>query len=68
MAEFAYNNVINATTSHILFKLNYRYHLKVLFEYETNFCLRFRSANKLAKKLRKLIKICYQNLLNIKEL
>ncbi len=32
MAEFAYNNAKNASTSHISFKLNYDYYPKVLFE------------------------------------
>ncbi len=65
MAEFAYNNIKNTSTSHILFKLNYGYHLIVLFKDKINPDLRSHFANKLAKELRELIEICYQNLLHI---
>ena len=64
MAEFAYNNVKNVSTSHILFELNFGYHLRVFFEEDIDFYLKSRSANKLAKELRELIKICCQNLLH----
>ncbi len=64
MAEFAYNNGKNTSTSYTLFELNYGYHPKVLFEDETNSHLKSCLANKLAKKLRELIEICCQNLLH----
>ena len=56
MAEFIYNNAKNTSTSHILFKPNYGYHLKILSQDNTNSHSRSRSADKLAKKLRKLDK------------
>ena len=59
IAEFAYNNAKNAITSPILFKFNCGYYLKMLFENEVNFCLKFCSDNELAKELRKQIIICY---------
>ena len=65
MVEFVYNNAKNASTSYTSFKLNYGYHPGVLFEKDVNFRLRSHSANKLAKKLKKLIEVCYQNLLHV---
>ena len=62
MAEFAYNNIKNASTSHTLFELNCGYHFKVLFEENIDLCSKSRFADKLAEKLRELIEICYQNL------
>ena len=64
MAEFIYNNAKNASTSHTSFELNCGYHPKVSFEKDINFCLRFCSANKLAKKLKELMEVCCQNLLH----
>ena len=62
MAEFTYNNTKNTSTSHILFKLNYNYYLQVLLKKDVDLHSRYCFANKLAKELKKLIKICYQNL------
>ena len=68
MAEFAYNNVKNASINYTLFKLNYSYYLRVSFEENVDFCLRSHSIDKLAQELRELIKICCQNLLYVQEL
>ena len=68
MAELTYNNAKNANIGHILFELNYNYYPRVLFERDVNLCSRFCFANKLAKKLRELIKVCCQNLLHTQEL
>ena len=57
MAKFIYNNAKNTSMGYILFKLNYGYHPKMLFEDETNSCSKSYSANKLVIKLRNLIKI-----------
>ena len=59
MAEFAYNNIKNASTGHTPFKLNCGYYPKVFFEEDVDPRSRSRSTNKLAKKLRKLIEVCY---------
>ena len=40
------------------------YHPQVLFKEDVDPCLRSCSTNKLADELKKLIKICYQNLLH----
>ena len=57
MAKFAYNNVKNASTSYILFKLNCGYHPRVLFKKDINPHLRSCFADKLAKELKRLIKV-----------
>ena len=58
MAEFAFNNTKNASTNHTPFKLNYGFHPQAFFEDNVNLYSRSCSANKLVKKLRKLINIC----------
>ncbi len=63
IANYAYNNTKNTSISHTPFKLNCNYHTKILFEDKANPHLRSCSTNKLAKKLRELIEIYYQNLL-----
>ncbi len=63
MAEFAYNNAKNASTSHTLFKPNCSYYPKVSFKKDVDLRLRSRFTNKLAEELKELIKVCYQNLL-----
>ncbi len=68
MAKFVYNNINNASTSHTLFEFNCKYHCRVFFEDKTNSHLRSHSTNKLVEGLRKLMKICYQNLLYTQEL
>lgn len=68
MTEFTYKNTKNINTCFIPFKFNYRYHSRISFEDEINPCLRSYSANKLAKKPKELMKICYKNLLYIQKL
>lgn len=64
MAKFTYNNVKNANTSYILFKLNCSYYPCVFFEDDVDYlCLIIYSANKLADELRNLMTIYQQNLL-----
>ncbi len=64
MAEFAYNNAKNASTSHTPFELNCGYHPKVSFEVNVDPRLRSCSTNELVEELRELMEICYQNLLH----
>ena len=68
MAEFTNNNAKNASTSHSLFELNCGYHPRDLFENDINPCLKFRFTNKLAKKLKKLIDVYFQNLFHTRDL
>ncbi len=65
MAEFVYNNVKNASTGHTPFELNCSYHPRVFFEEDVDPRSRSRSADELAKELRELMKVCYQNLLHV---
>ena len=53
MAEFAYNNVKNASISYKLFKLNCEYYLHISYKEEEILNPRFKSktAEKLASKL-----------------
>ena len=41
-------------TRYILFKLNYRYYLYILFKKYTNICSKFELADQLANKLKNL--------------
>ncbi len=65
LAKFAFNNTKNASTGHTLFELNCDYHSRVSFKEDVDPRSRSCSANKLAKKLRELIKVCCQNLFHI---
>ena len=68
MAEFAYNNTKNASTGHIPFELNCGFHPRVFFKDDIDLRSKSRSANKLAKELKKLMDICQQNLLHAQKL
>ncbi len=68
MAEFAWNNAMNASTRHTSFKLNCSYHPRVSFEEDVDLRSKSCSANKLAKELRELIEFCYQTLFHAQEL
>ncbi len=68
MAEFAYNNAKNASTSHTPFELNCGYHPKVFFEEDVDSRSRSCSVNELAEELRELMEVCYQNLLHAQKL
>ena len=68
MGEFAYNNAKNASTGYTPFKLNCGFYPRVSFEDDIDPRSRSRSANELAKELRKLIEICQQNPLHAQEL
>ncbi len=68
MAEFAYNNDKNASTSYTPFELNCNYHPKVSFGEDVDLRSRSRLANELAKELRELMEVCCQNLLHAQEL
>lgn len=57
IAEFAYSNAKNVSTSYTFFELNCGYHPRVFFKNETNSHLRFYSANELVKELKNLILI-----------
>ncbi len=68
IVEFTNNNVKNASTRHIPFKLNCGYHPRVSFKKDIDPRSRSHFANKLIKELRELIKVCCQNFLYVQKL
>ena len=68
MAEFAYNNAKNASTSYTPFKLNCGYHLQVLYKEDLDPCSQSRTAEELSSELQKLMTVCQQNLYHVQEL
>ena len=68
MPEFAYNNAKNASTGHILFKLNCGYYPCVFYEEDLDPRLKSRTAEELSSELQKLMTVCQQNLYHAQEL
>ena len=68
MAEFAYNNIKNASIGCIFFELNCRYHLRIFYEKDLDPHLKSRTTKKLSSELRKLMIVCQQNLNHAQEL
>ena len=62
MAEFAYNNVKNASTGHTSFKLNCGYHPQASYKKDVNPCSQSKLVDKLANELRELIAVCKKKL------
>ena len=65
MARFTYNNIKNTSIGHIFFELNCRFYPQVLFKEDIDSHSKSHLVNKLADKLKELIKNCYQNLFYI---
>ena len=55
MAEFAYNNIKNASTGHILFKLNCNYHLRMLYKEKVDSCSKSKLMDKLSAEQKELM-------------
>ena len=68
MAEFAYNNIKNASIDYILFEINYKHYLRMFYKKNVNLYSNFKSANELLAKLRKLIIVCQENLYHTQKL
>ena len=62
IAEFAYNNAKNASTSYTSIELNCGYHSCVSYEKNFNLCSKSKLANDLAGDLRELMAVCRENL------
>ena len=62
MAEFAYNNLKNASTSYTSFKLNSEYHPCVSYEENLDPHSKLKFAEELSFKLQNLMAIYQQNL------
>ena len=68
MAEFAYNNAKNASTSYIPFELNYGYHSHVSYKEDLDPRSKSKAANELAGELRELMTSCQKNLCHAQKL
>ena len=68
MAELAYNNTKNTSTSHTSFELNCDYHPCVSFEEDTDPRSRSKSADELLAELQDLMTVCQKNLHHAEEL
>ena len=62
MAEFAYNNAKNASTSFTPFELNCGYHLWVSYAKDLNPLSKSKTAKELSSKLQNLMAACQQYL------
>ena len=68
MAEFAYNNAKNASTSHTPFELNCGYHPRMSYKEDVDSRSQSKSADKLLAELRELIIVCRENLYHAQKL
>ncbi len=68
MAEFAYNNIKNASTGHMPFELNYGYHPRTSYEEDVDPRSQSKLADELAIELRELMTIYRENLQHAQEL
>ena len=68
MAEFAYNNAKNTSTSYMLFELNCGYHPWVFYEKNLDSRSQSKIAKELSSELQNLMAACQQNLHHAQEL
>ena len=68
MAEFAYNNAKNASTSHTYFKLNCRYYFCVSYKEDLIPCSKSKFVEELSSEIRELIIVCHQNFYHTQKL
>ena len=68
IAEFAYNNTKNASTSYMPFELNCRYHSWVSYKKNLDSRLKSKTAKNLFSKLQNLMAIYQQNLYHAQKL
>ncbi len=68
MAEFAYNNAKNASTSHTPFELNCGFHPQASYEEDVNPRSQSKSADELATELKELMVVCRENLQHAQKL
>ena len=68
IAEFAYNNVKNTSTGHMLLKLNYGYHPWMSYKEKVDPRSKPKSADTLSGKLRELRIVCWENLYHAQKL
>ena len=68
MAEFAYNNVKNASTGHTPFELNYGYHPRMLYKEDVNPRFQSKLADELSAELGELIIVYWENFYHVQKL
>ena len=68
MIEFTYNNIKNVSIGHTLFKLNYVYHLLMLYKGNVNSRSKSKSTDELLAELKKLIIVYQKNFYYTQEL
>ena len=68
MAEFAYNNVKNASIGNTSFKLNCDYHSRISYEKNINLCSKSKSTNELSTDPQELMTMYKKNLYHAQEL
>ena len=68
MAEFAYNNAKNASSSYIPFELNCGYHPCVSYEENVDPCSKSKLVDDLANNLKELMTVCRKNLQHAQDL
>lgn len=51
MAKFAYNNIKNAITNYIIFKLNCSYYIYTFYKKNVNFYIKSKTANNIRVEL-----------------
>ena len=57
MAEFDYNNAKNASTNHMLFKLNCKYYPRVFYKENLNPRSKSKTTKELSSKLQNLLAV-----------
>lgn len=67
-AKFVNKNAQNTNPSHMLFKLNYGYHLVIFFKENINHCFYLKIVDKLVVELQKLSAVCYENFPHIEKI
>ena len=68
IAEFAYKNAKNASTGYTPFELNCGYHPRVSYKEDIDPRSKSKSADDLARELRKLMAVCRENLQHAQDL
>ena len=68
MAKFAYNNSKNASTGHIHFELNCKYHPWVFYKKNLDLYSKSKTMKELSSELQNLIVVCQQNLFYVQKL
>ena len=61
MVKFAYNNIKNTNTGHILFELNYKYYSCIFYKKDLDLCSKLKTEEKLSFELQNLMATYQQN-------